>query len=329
MCLEGADETSFHNAEEHLREIGGIEVDKRQIQRVVQRVGKVALDWQNRDLIGAECVRSDAKVLYVSADGTGTPMRKEELQGRKGKQPDGSAKTKQVYLGCVFTQHQVDEDGHPIRDFESTSYVSSYESILMFGPMLRRDALRRGMGNVEEVVLLIDGAEGLANMGKTCFSTAVQIVDFYHAMEHAGKVLDAQLVGKEHPQRKKRLASWSRGLLKDRVGELVSQARKEAKKLGREEEVEKELGYFARNKERMKYGTFREKGYFIGSGVVEAGCKTVIGARCKQSGMFWSIDGAQNVLSLRCIHRSHRLEQFWKCRHNQLVAKNDPFPLAA
>lgn len=122
---------------------------------------------------------------------------------------------------------------------------------------------------------------------------------------------------------------WERGLLEDLVGELVSQSRTEAKKMKREEEVEKELGYFTRNKERMKYGTFREKGYFIGSGVVEAGCKTVIGARCKKLGMFWSINGAQNVLSLRCIHRSHRLEQFWKCRYNQLVARNDPLPLAA
>lgn len=66
----------------------------------------------------------------------------------------------------------------------------------MFGPILRRDAFRRGMGNVDEVVLLIDSAEGLANMGQICFSNAIQVVDYYHAMEHVGKVLDAQLVGK-------------------------------------------------------------------------------------------------------------------------------------
>jgi len=87
--------------------------------------------------------------------------------------------------------------------------------------------------------------------------------------------------------------------------------------------VEAELGYFERNIQRMQYGSFRAAGYFIGSGVVEAGCKTVIGARCKQSGMFWSRPGAENVLALRCIHSSRRLDQFWKHRLNQHVKRND------
>ena len=93
--------------------------------------------------------------------------------------------------------------------------------------------------------------------------------------------------------------------------------------------MEKELGYFARNIKRMQYGTFRAKGYFIGSGVVEAGCKTVIGGRCKQSGMFWSESGAENILALRCIHSSRRLDEFWKNRLNERAARNDTLPLAA
>ena len=93
--------------------------------------------------------------------------------------------------------------------------------------------------------------------------------------------------------------------------------------------MEKELGYFVRNIKRMQYGTFRAKGYFIGSGVVEAGRKTVIGGRCKQSGMFWSKPGAENILALRCIHSSRRLEDFWKTRLNAHAARNDALPLAA
>ena len=79
----------------------------------------------------------------------------------------------------------------------------------------------------------------------------------------------------------------------------------------------------------MQYGTFRRQGFFIGSGVVEAGCKTVIGARCKQSGMFWGKPGAENILALRCIHASRRLDQFWKERLNTHAARNDSLPLAA
>jgi hypothetical protein len=113
-------------------------------------------------------------------------MVPEELKGRRGKQADGTAKTGQIYLGCVFTQHRVDEEGRPVRDYESTPYVSTFKPIEDFGPLLRQEAIRRGMASAGKVVLLIDGAKGLENMGKDCFKDSVQIVDFYHAMEHAG-----------------------------------------------------------------------------------------------------------------------------------------------
>ncbi len=320
MCLEGADETSYEKAEKHLEETGGISVPGRQIQRVVQRVGVAAQAWQERE---AQPGGNAAPILYVSADGTGVPMRQEELIGRAGQQEDGSAKTRLAYLGCVFTQHQTDPAGHPVRDYESTTYVSSFGSIEEFGPCLRQDALRRGLALALQVVLLIDGAEGLANMGRLCFPSATQIVDFYHALEHAGKVLVALLGSKEHPAYKTRLGRWARRLLNDKVEQLIAQTRQECAGKAQAQAVEKELGYFVNNVARMQYGTFRAKGFFIGSGVIEAGCKTVIGARCKQSGMFWGEPGAENVLALRCIHSSRRLEEYWKDRLNTHAARND------
>lgn len=325
MCLEGADETGFDKAERHLAETGGIRVGARQIQRVVQRVGSAAQAWQERE---GPLGSTDASVLYVSGDGTGIPMRKEVLAGRRGKQPDGSAKTAQVYLGCVFTQHGRDPKGHPIRDHESTTYVSSLESIDRFGPILRREALRRGMGTAKQVVLLIDGAAGLERMGRDCFKDAIQIVDFFHSMEHAGTVLDA-LIGKDHPDYKARLRRWAKRLLRDGVQGLIDQTRREAKGRPNEVAVDSALGYFVNNVERMQYGSFRRQGFFIGSGVVEAGCKTVIGARCKQSGMRWSEPGAENILALRCIHTSRRASEFWKHRLDLHCARNDPLVLTA
>jgi Uncharacterised protein family (UPF0236). len=325
LCLEGADESTYLKAERHLEQTGGIKVSARQIQRVVQRVGEHAQCWQERPAQPASC---DANVMYVSADGTGIPMVSEELAGRRGKQSDGTAKTRQVYLGCVFTQHDVDEEGHPVRDWESTTYVSSLKSIHEFGPCLRQEALRRGMATAGTVVLVIDGAEGLENMGKDCFKDAIQIVDFYHALEHAGKVLQA-LLGKNHPDYEKGRRRWAKRLLKDKVQDLIDQTRKQSVGQPQAEAVEKELGYFVRNVDRMQYGTFRAAGYFIGSGVVEAGCKTVIGGRCKQSGMFWSESGAENILALRSINSSRRLEEFWKDRLNAHAARNDCLPLAA
>jgi hypothetical protein len=326
ICLEGADETSYQKAEQHLAETGGIHVSARQIQRMVQRVGVAAQQWQERE---AQPGGSAVPIMYVSADGTGVPMRAQELVGRAGKQPDGTAKTRMAYLGCVFTQHQRDEKGHPVRDYESTTYVSSFSPIDEFGPCLRQDAIRRGMALALQVVLLIDGAEALAHMGRLCFPGATQIVDFYHALEHAGRVLVALLGRKDHPDYKTRLGRWAKRLLNDKVEQLIAQARAQCAGKPQAVAVEKELGYFVNNVARMQYGTFRSKGFFIGSGVIEAGCKTVIGARCKQSGMFWSQPGAEHVLALRCIHSSRRLDAFWKDRLNMHAARNDSLALAA
>jgi hypothetical protein len=325
ICLEGADEPGYEKAQRHLAETGGIEVSARQIQRVVQRVGGDAQAWQERE---AQPGPGDAPIMYVSGDGTGVPMRRKELAGRKGKQPEGTAKTRQAYLGCVFTQHRTDEKGRPVRDHQSTTYVSSFKPIDGFGPLLRQEALRRGLGSAGQVVLLIDGAAGLEHMGKDCFKDAVQIVDFYHGLEHAGQVLDA-LHGKNHPERKARLSRWAKRLLKDKVESLIAETRKASAGTPQSQAVEEALGYFERNIQRMQYGAFRKKGFFIGSGVVEAGCKTVIGSRCKQSGMFWSKPGAEHVLALRCIHSSQRQHAFWKHRLNQHAKRNDSLSLSA
>ena len=295
---------------------------------MVQRVGAGAQQWQERTAEPAQCERGDIPILYVSADGTGIPMVPEELAGRKGKQADGKAKTRQVYLGCVFTQHRVDEEGHPVRDWESTTYISSPKPIDLFGPFLRQESLRRGMGSAAKVVLLIDGANGLENMGRQNFKDCIQIVDFYHALEHAGEVLVA-LLGKDHPDYERRLHRWAKKLLKDKVEALIEETRKECTGKPQAQAVEEALHYFVTNISRMHDGTFRAAGYFIGSGVVEAGCKTVIGGRCKQSGMFWSEAGAENILAFRCIHSSRRLDEFWKHRLNTKAASNDCLPLAA
>jgi hypothetical protein len=329
VCLEGADEASYQKAEEHLWETGGISISARQIQRTVQQVGAGAQHWQKREALRPLPECKPAPILYVSADATGLPMRKEELEGRKGKQPDGTAKTRSAYLGCVFTQHRRHEQGHPVRDYESTTYVSGMTGLEEFGPVRRQEAIRRNMAEAGQVVLLIDGALGLENMGLLNFPTARQIVDFWHGADHAGKVVEALLGSKDHPEYQTQRSRWVRRLLGNGVENLIKETRQQCAGKANEEAVEEELAYFVHNVPRMKYRTFRQQGFFIGSGVFEAGCKTVIGSRCKQSGMFWGKPGAENVLALRCISASRRLDQFWKDRLNALAARNDSLALAA
>lgn len=329
VCLEGADQASYEQAQAHLKETGGIHISARQIQRLVQQVGAAAQKWQQREALKPLPDTKPVPIFYVSADATGVPMRKEELQGRKGKQADGSAKTRSAYLGCVFTQHKTDEKGHPVRDYQSTTYVSNLGPLEDFGPLLRQEALRRGMGQAQKVVLLVDGAEGLENMGCLNFKDAIQIVDFYHGAEHAAKVVEALVKSKEHPEYKARRSRWVRRLLGNGVKNLIEETRQECAGKPQAQKVYEELGYFVHNIERMQYRSFRRQGLFIGSGVIEAGCKTVIGSRCKQSGMFWGKPGAENILALRCVHASRRRDQFWKERLNTQAAANDCLSLAA
>lgn len=326
ICLEGSDESSFQKASSHLWEVGGIAVGERQVQRVINRTGPSAVEWQQRESLPQPC---DAKVLYVSADATGVPMRPAEVAGRPGKVPGSEAKTRMVHLGCVFTQHTEDESGRPLRDHESTTYLSGFQSPSDFGIALRREAIRRGLYTAANVVLLIDGASGLEKLGRDYFPDAVQIVDFFHALEHLNALIEILLRGASPKAIERRRRHWKKLLARDGVERIIKRARREAVQIGKVEEVEKALGYFANNIGRMQYGTFRSKHFFIGSGVVEAGCRSVIGQRCKQSGMFWSLEGAENILAFRCIQSSRRLNDFWKHRRNCLAAKNDSLPLAA
>jgi hypothetical protein len=295
----------------------------------VQHIGAAAQQWQERDATKPLLECKPVPVLYVSADATGVPMRREELEDRKGKQPDGTAKTRSVYLGCVFTQHQLDETGQPVRDYESTTYVSAMKGIEEFGPLLRHEAIRRNMGQAGKTVLLMDGALALEKMGQLNFPNAIQIVDPWHGAEHAGKVVEALLGGKEHPWYEKQRSRFVRRLLGNGVKNLIRETRQQCAGKDNEQTVEDQLKYFAHNVARMQYRTFRQQGLFIGSGIVEAGCKTVIGSRCKQSGMFWGKPGAENVLALRCIGASRRLDAFWKDRLNAFAAQNDCLPIAA
>jgi len=326
ICLEGADETSFLQASFHLAETGGISVSERQIQRVVGRTGERAVAWQKRESAPGPC---EAKILYVSADATGVPMRGEELAGRKGKAPDGKAKTRMATLGCVFTQIKEDDKGRPVRDHDSTTYLSAFQSPTDFGISLRREAIRRGLFSAQEIVLLIDGAPGLEKLGHDYFPKAVQIVDFYHALEHLQTLIET-LCGKgDEVRNKRRRHYWKKLLAHDGVARIIKQARKEALLRGNVAQVETALGYFVNNVARMQYGTFRAKNYFIGSGVVEAGCRSLIGKRCKQSGRFWGQPGADKVLAIHCIHASRRMDSFWTCHLNSRAAKNAALPLAA
>lgn len=315
----GAKET-FKEVAEDLHVAAGIEVSAKDAERVAERIGEAVEQWMQRER--AEQRRAVEKqtdgppieTLYVEFDGTGVPMTHEELAGRKGKQPDGSAKTREVKLGCVFTQTLWDDQGRPVRDRASTSFVGAIESAQKFGDRLYDEAARRGLYRARCVVTLSDGAEWAKDLAQTQFPNATHIVDFYHAAEHVARL--AKLLYERNPRLlDAQREQWTTELYEGRAQTVIEHASALLPKApDAMKDARKEIAYFAKNKDRMKYDEYRADHFFIGSGIIEAGCKHLIGHRLKQSGMEWTLRGANAIIALRCAILSNRFEDFWEQR---------------
>lgn len=314
LASRAAARSGFEAASLDLQALAGVSIQARQIQRIVGYSGPKV----GEQLLHGPCpLDQPIPVLYVEVDGTGVPMRSEELAGRKGKQLDGSAKTREVKLGCVFTQQTTDEEGHPLRDHQSTTYVGSFEPAQAFGMRVRDEARRRGIGWAQTVVFLGDGAAWVWELARLNFAGAICILDFYHALEHLNDLCASLYAGQDYWIKHMR-QRWRQQMEEDGIGEVIASARKRLSQLdsARRDEIEKQIAYLENNQERMLYKTCRHKGFFYGSGVVEAGCKTVVGQRLKQSGMMWGHPGAQAVLDLRCALLGHRWDECWNRLHN-------------
>ncbi|MBU6401240.1 MAG: ISKra4 family transposase [Verrucomicrobia bacterium] len=304
----------YEAAQADLKDLAGLQLEGRQIQRLVGVSAPALAQILARPAVAP--AGPPIPVFYVEADGTGVPMRPEELVGRPGKQPDGSAKTREVKVGCVFTQTKLDEQGRPMRDYQSTTYVTSFAGAVEFGGQLRQEALRRGLGRAQKVLFLGDGAPWVWEVQRVNFPDAVAVLDRYHALEHL-QDLCLGLYGEGSPWVARLKERWVALWDQDQVEAMIAAARARLASLGSRatNSLGTQIDYFQKNKDRMRYGTYRKLGYFYGSGVVEAACKTIVGARFKQSGMLWGQPGAQNVLALRCALLSHRWEQCWSEIH--------------
>jgi len=311
----------FEQGREQLKVLAGLEVTAKSVERTAEILGADIAHREQKEsqqalqlplpAVGGEPI----PILYVQMDGTGIPVVKKETVGRQGKIEGQPAHTREVKLGCVFTQTTWDKKGYPIRAPDSTTYTGAVETAEEFGRRLFREAWTRGWNRARLRVVMGDGAEWIWNLAALHFPEAIWIVDLYHARQHLWEVARTLYPNQTVKQKAWMRAHQKRLLDKGKIEKLLGALRSiPSRNPEVREKLRIEADYFERNAERMRYPKFRHQHLFVGSGVIEAGCKTVIASRLKRSGMFWTVRGANAILALRCCHLNGRFADYWEDR---------------
>ena len=314
-------EMPFVPAREPMKILAGLEVPAKAIERAAESIGmeiarrdKQEID-RAKQLVLPVVSKQTIPKMYVLMDGVQIPVVASEAEGRSSRIEGQRARTRECKLGAVFTQTTVDKDGRPIRDPDSTTYVGAIETAEEFGYRIYTEAWRRGWEWASDKIVIADGAVWIWNLADQHLPGAVQIVDLYHARQHLWDL--AALLHPHDPAAKKLWMVPMKDLLDHgRIELLVEWLREIAAEHtdanpGLTKEVLIEAEYFATNANRMRYPAFREQGFFVGSGVIEAGCKSITAVRLKQSGMFWTVRGANAIIALRCSRHNGRFEDYW------------------
>lgn len=292
-AVEEAGERPYQQAVDHLRRHHAIHISKEFLEKVTQTVGQFWLerdDKESEEMLSEKIIPfggSDCDSCCVFADGTMVHT-------------DGD--WHEVRVGTVRSS-----TGQAVRK----SSIARFVDVGHFGADLWRKACERGYGWASLKAFIGDGSHWIWDLADLHFPDAVQILDWYHLAEHLSKCGN-EVLG-EGTQESRQWAGHMRRVLKEG---MVEQAIGEVEKLpgrsGRKGQAKHELRtYLKNNRRRVDYPRYRSLGLPIGSGEVEAQCKSVVQARCKQSGMRWSRRGAERVLRIRCALRDGSFDTLW------------------
>ena len=320
MIARAGAEVPFGKAAALIKDLAGIAVSAKTAERSAEASGAAA-----RAVAEAEAAALRARtiiplpppglvpdMLYVETDGTGVPVRASETKDRPGNGQDGQARTREIKLARFFTVSAFDDDGNPVMDPSSSSYVATFDGKTTLAHLVEAEYLRRGGEHFRQVVAIGDGAAWIWTMAGALYPHATHIVDIWHAREHLHDLAAHLAFITPDP------AGW----LQERGDELDAgniQAITEAARAWPlagvlAEELDKKLHYFEHNAHRMRYAHFRELGMFTGSGAIEGGINALVVQRAKQAGMHWTTGGAASIIALRTQHASGRWEELWQAR---------------
>lgn len=282
----------------------------------------------NQSIRQEEEIPEGTKVMVASLDGTNLRLdepgkkrgRPQERPGEKSSQ-DSPTSFKQALVGSVSLYGVPPKEGAPPERLVSRYAAQMPEE---GGQTLKKrfeeelDHIESQVKDEVEKVFLCDGARGLWKYAETTprFIGYEKLVDFYHTSEHLATIAEL-LFGKKSAQGQSWYETYHHKLLiQDGAVETLIRSidyYKSRRRMGQKrlEAIEDERTFFVRNKHRMAYADFRRRGLPIGSGPIEAACKTLVKTRLCRSGMQWSWQGGQRILQLRTYLKSQRWDAFW------------------
>ena len=240
------------------------------------------------------------KRLYVGMDGVFVPLRDAFKHDKS--LGDLSCRYGECKSGVVYEAYQdkAGKDSH----VRSCAYIATLDKVDVFGPLLGTLAHQHGHHTAKEVVVIGDGAPWIWQIAAKQFTGAVQIVDFFHASEHLAKVAEARF-GKDTQEGHDWRNARQEELKSDQMGKVLADLQAWKPTSGGMKQLRQSTYlYFYNNAHRMRYKTFLEAGYHIGSGVVEATCKHVVAQRLDQAGMHWRQESAEAIVTLRAAQLS-------------------------
>lgn len=300
-------------AEKFLPKMAGLRLGESTVERTTEAAGeRLGQIWAAGQTLGGGGWRwnHDAKgrtVAYVSIDATGIG-----IQGKGGAKAEG----RMVWVGKVFNPRVEATEAFPKPYAPQARYQAGLMDLDELGARLRRQAAQAGMDRAEQWVALTDGGNGLDDFMNVHFPRAVRILDFYHAAEHLGDFAKV-FCGSDTITAEELTTQWTHDL-KHKGGHALLAVLEALNLRGRANTIREAhrlvTGYIRNNLHRMDYPHYREQGWQIGSGHIEAGCKTVVNQRLKLSGMRWGCDGADSLCHLRAMYEGEtsQWDAFWE-----------------
>jgi hypothetical protein len=304
---------SFDEMQGGLSELLGLEVPKRQLETYAKDAG--ASGRMFYDEHQAPRPKEEGPILVVEADGKGVPMKKAvpteaPKRLRKGQKRD---KKKMAWVGSVHTtepRRRDEEDPKPL----GKEVFAELEKRERFGQELFERARRRE-GGVKRKVFLGDGQREIWELAEKFFPDYEKVLDWMHASEYLWKAAYLWLP-ESSPEAHEWVGRQQKRFREGRVKDVIREIRKLARDgtirgKAKREAAGKIAKYFQKNRERMRYDRYRRRGLPIGTGAVEGTCRYLVKDRMERSGMRWTVEGAQAILTLRGAYVSEHWEAFW------------------